>query len=79
MPSGRGGVGLIISSCNPFPHGFPYLLNAYDDKFIPYLREAVQVVHSYDVPIVAQLTVMHELAQQLEERGVYRLFYRGLC
>ena len=58
----KGGVGLIITSCNPFPRGFPNLLNIYDDKFIPGLREAVEVVHSYHVPIVAQLTVMHELA-----------------
>lgn len=51
----KGGVGLISWALWPYPTEHGYFPGVYRDEFIPGLKRAVDVVHSYDTKIVGQL------------------------
>jgi 2,4-dienoyl-CoA reductase-like NADH-dependent reductase (Old Yellow Enzyme family)/thioredoxin reductase len=55
----KGGAGLIIveATCVEFPRGRGFIreMSIDDDKFLPGLRELVQVIHRHDVKVALQL------------------------
>jgi len=55
----RGGAGMIITSLSFFPGPEGGILDGTNDEYIPALKQLVQTVHKYDVPLVGQLITIH--------------------